>query len=243
MLQIQDVKTGGTASADPRDVATSEDLYTLLLPDGTQERRFTEKFFQIVEEAMVNCLKEPFLFPAGGADIPKFVPKARQVMALFAAVQIIRLPTVLDRLSGEWKKDWNPEWGVIADGSPHRGNLLRRLLGGAEPFEVYGKWFASMVQTLSEKRWTCLVYATPSNLQHIRFQTGDIPLRFAVRGDRSISNDPKDWAIQMPLGADCLLALDEVTPAGELLSEGLHCIDPSKPMGIWDAPGLTVRIL
>src|ERR1022692_1908430 len=110
---------------------------------------------------------------------------------------------------------------------------------------IRGLWqmVASMVQTLSEKRWTCLVYATPSNLQHIRFQTGDIPLRFAVRGDRSISNDPKDWAIQMPLGADCLLALDEVTPAGELLSEGLHCIDPSKPMGIWDAPGLTVRIL
>lgn len=239
-IQVEDVATGLTGPKTAAEVGVRTDLYSVLLPSGTLERRFLERFFQIIEEAADKILGMPLYPPATADGVPSsLVPGARQVLSLLVGIQILRLPSVLDALAEEWKSDWQADWGYAPDGLPHRGNLLYRLLGGSAPFEGYGAWFAGVVQTIHDKRWSLLARSPGGP----RIQTGDIPVRIVIRTPVTKPPlEPKDWIIQMPLGPDLLLALDEDRSPETPLEEGLFAIGASEPPLTWAAPGLRERI-
>jgi hypothetical protein len=240
-IRVREIATGIETLRSPSQVAVRSDLYSLMLPSGELERRFLEKFFQIVEDAAARVLAKPLLAIRNGTPeaVFEFTPDARQVLALFTALQLVRLPTVLDQLIAEWKVEWKDEWGFSAGGSAHLGNFFYRLLGALDPFAGYGSWFADLAQTLHDKRWALLYSEAPGP----RIQTGDIPARLAIRPGMPASNDPKSWVVQMPLSPNTLLALDEVLPGKQPLAEGCHQLVPSEEPWVWNAPGLKELIL
>ena len=240
-IRVRNIATGTESFKSPSQVAVRSDLYSLLLPSGEVERRFLECFFQTVENAAARILNKSLVSIREDQQAARwdFNPDTRQVLALFTALQLVRLPTVIAQLRTEWRTDWRDEWGLAADGMAHLGNFLYRLLGASEPFTVYGSWFAELAQNLHDKHWA-LLYSEPPGP---RIQTGDIPIRLATRSERPVTSDPKSWIVQMPLGPNLLLALDEVAPNGLLLAEGCHQLVPTGEPWPWGAPGLVDVVL
>lgn len=229
LLHVVDISTNREETKTPQEIGAIADFYTTETPGTEPDRRLLESFLEQSESRTGTTLKA---LSQKGWHVSS---DDKEVLSLFLAAMTIRLPVVLDGIANEYRSDWKPDWGLSEDGSPHRGNMVYRLLKNMEPFAPAGPILPNLAKCFFHRHAWALVTFDKSH----RLQTGDIPIALN-KGNESLP--PEKWEIRLALDPFVLLTTNN-RHDNQLYPEGTHSADPAVRLPDWNANGGKYRIL
>jgi hypothetical protein len=230
VLQVINVATGALEMKSAGDVGMETDLYTIIRPTGEKDRRLMEAFLGWVENRAGKVIHG---MEKTGWPWPKVNGCTwKHTLSLFLAVMMVRLPPVLRMIHTKHRLDWNPEYGVGADGQPYWGNFAYRLMKNIEPFNFRDPILCILAESFFRSPWAIFKF------HGRRLQTGGIPVSLDRGADLL---PPERWRIRMPLSPSVLLGVNEVGEDGTVIQEGAYSTEIYP--GDWDVPQMGFRIL
>jgi hypothetical protein len=228
-IRYVEIATGEEHLGKPEEIAALPDLYTTSAPDSPPDRRLLEAFF--------NCTESDATAVLAKLEANKWVitDKQKEVLSIFLAALVVRLPSVIAKIMEQYRPDWKREWGLEPDGTPHRGNFILRLLKNEQPFTPSGPILQNLATCFFHRhKWTFALLASDQ-----RMPTGDVPIMLNFGND---ALPPDKWEIRIPLGPGVLLTTNNNDDAGNPYPVGVQQADP-KYRPAWAARDMKYRLL